>query len=246
MAVDYDKDASLWSQDKPIHLSGLIARPIIYGWVRQSGTGKRLLDIGCGDGYPARVVANYVNRVIAFDISDGMLEKARGKERENPLGIEYTPGDLRDMGFIPDSSIDVAMANFSAHYLHPDELPKFYHDIARVLADNGQFMISVPHPSFLLAERLDETHKFDLSDFHYQRTRGKEYHGRLKTIIGTTLQVGGFHSKLEDHFKGISEAGLAVTDMREPSVTKEFAGKYPLYTSLEDEVLFMVFRGVKL
>jgi len=244
--VDYDSQADKWSKDKPIHLSGIIARQIIYDWIKECGAGKTVLDAGCGEGYPARVMAYYVAKIIAFDNSKGMLEKAIAKEREKPLGIVYLCGDLCDMSFIPDESIDIFVANFSLHYLTPDELPKLYNDVSRVLVSGGEFMISTSHPCFILSERLDNTHRFDLEDFHYQKSKGIGYKGKLKTIIGTTLEVGGYHSKLEDHFKGIHQAGLAVTLLKEPEVSSEVVKQYPMFKKLENEVLFLVMRGMKI
>ena len=106
MVVDYDSQAELWSQDKPIHLSGIVGRQLIYEWIKQCGKGKTVLDAGCGEGYPARVIAPYVNRVIAFDNSKEMLRQGFKKEREQNLGISYFFGDLNEMGFVIDKSID--------------------------------------------------------------------------------------------------------------------------------------------
>jgi SAM-dependent methyltransferase len=244
--VDYDSQADKWSEDKPIHLSGIIARQIIYDWIKECGAGKTVLDAGCGEGYPARVIAQYVSKVIAFDNSKGMLEKARAKEREKSLGIDYLYGDLHDMSFIPDESIDIFVANFSPHYLSPDELPKLYSDISRVLVSDGEFMVSIPHPCFILSERLDKTHRFDLKNFHYQKSRGTRYKGKLKTTVGTTLEVGGCHSKLEDHFRGIHQAGLAAILLKEPEVTSGVVKQYTMFKKLKNEVLFLIMRGIKI
>ena len=56
-------------------------------------TGATVLDLGCGEGYVARTLAaKGTHSVLAYDISAGMIEKAREAEAAQPLGIEYRVG----------------------------------------------------------------------------------------------------------------------------------------------------------
>jgi toxoflavin synthase len=59
--------------------------------------GERVLDAACGHGLYARLLKQRgAARVVGVDLSEPLLEVARGIERRSPLGIEYRHADVRD------------------------------------------------------------------------------------------------------------------------------------------------------
>jgi len=240
--ICYDSQAEKWHRAEPSHLSDFVGRPEVLAILNEIGNGKIVLDMGCGEGYVARKMAG-----IARDWSEGMLRLAIERESKDRLGIEYHLGDVRDMPFIPDSSVDVCVGNYVVQYSKPEELPQFYREMARVLAENGHFVLLFPHPAHHLVRKystMDYHHQ--LEDYDYIRSRGKYFSAELKTVQGDVFEGGMFHSTLEDHFKGISAAGLAVTRILEPLFTPELTEKYPLFKELELEPITMIMVGEKL
>jgi toxoflavin synthase len=58
--------------------------------------GKRVLDVGCGDGHYTRMLRKAgAAEVVGIDISDRMIELAREQEACQSLGIEYRVEDAR-------------------------------------------------------------------------------------------------------------------------------------------------------
>lgn len=56
--------------------------------------GKSVLDLACGSGYFTRLIEAWgADTVVGADISAEMIDIARRRERENPLGIEYHVAD---------------------------------------------------------------------------------------------------------------------------------------------------------
>ena len=55
--------------------------------------GQRILDQGCGLGVACRYLAGLGARVVGLDLSSGMLVRARRREEDQPLGIDYIHGD---------------------------------------------------------------------------------------------------------------------------------------------------------
>lgn len=51
--------------------------------------GRRVLDLGCGQGYFSRVLARAGAKVCAVDISEQQIANAVKHEQKEPLGIEY-------------------------------------------------------------------------------------------------------------------------------------------------------------
>ena len=104
----------------------------------QNGT---CVEIGCGAGRMTHALANFFERVVAIDVSDGMIEQARKFAGKN---VEFL---LVDEPQIPlgDSSTS---AVFSTHvFQHFDSIKighDYFREIYRVLKSNGSLMIHIP------------------------------------------------------------------------------------------------------
>jgi SAM-dependent methyltransferase len=74
--------------------------------------GKRLLDVGCGNGYFSREMAHRGARVTGIDLSARMIEHAKRHEADAPLGIEYQVLDAAALAnSFPPRSFDMAIAH---------------------------------------------------------------------------------------------------------------------------------------
>ncbi|ELZ61441.1 MULTISPECIES: class I SAM-dependent methyltransferase [Halorubrum] len=81
-----------------------------------------VLDLGAGTGAIALSLAEDAERVLARDISEGMMEEGRRKAAERGLdNVEFAYGEFRDPGLEPDQRVDVVTSNFALHHLADDE-----------------------------------------------------------------------------------------------------------------------------
>lgn len=77
--------------------------------------GKRVLDVGCGDGLYARMVAQRgAEHVVGMDSSSEMIRLAELAETEQPLGIQYHVHDVATMPAL--GSFDLVIAVNVLHY----------------------------------------------------------------------------------------------------------------------------------
>ena len=245
MKIDYDSQAELWSRDSPLTLSDFVARAGVLELFKEFGSPGSVLDIGCGEGYFSRQVAKRGCRVLGIDSSKEMIKLAKKKEKENPLGIEYKVRDATRLLEIGKDKFDVCVGNFIAHYFTPDGLFGFYNEMAGVMADEGHFILSIPHPCFQLLGQ-PTTAIYEKEGYDYVQSRGRFFPGYLPTTDGRVLKIGYVHSTIEDHFNAIRDAGLVVTDIREPVASKEIAEKHELFRKTEGKVGFMILAGKKL
>ncbi|WP_418284930.1 class I SAM-dependent methyltransferase [Halorubrum sp. DTA46] len=91
-------------------------------------------DLGAGTGAIALALAPHANRVLARDISEGMMEKGREKAAAAGVdNVEFAYGEFRTPEIDPDQRVDVVTSNFALHHLADDEK----REAIRVMADTG-------------------------------------------------------------------------------------------------------------
>ena len=106
--------------------------------------GKRVLDLGCGNGAAAINFGHQGAIVIALDGSDARLAEARARAERAEVKVEWRKGDLADLAFLRAESIDVA---FSADAIaEVDDAARLFRQVQRVLKPSGPFVFSYEHP----------------------------------------------------------------------------------------------------
>jgi ubiquinone/menaquinone biosynthesis C-methylase UbiE len=101
--------------------------------------GERVLDVGCGTGLLAEHIADLVGpsgRVLGVDPLPSRIGIATARARAN---LAFQVGDARDLGFLPDSSVDVVVLNAVFHWL-PEKMGPL-REFARVLRPGGRIGI---------------------------------------------------------------------------------------------------------
>lgn len=97
------------------------------------GSGARALDLACGTGDVANLLASRGATVIGLDITPGMLELARAKPGRS--AIRWVAGDMTSLPF-RDESVDVITTSYGLRNV-PD-LPRALAEVHRVLAAGGR------------------------------------------------------------------------------------------------------------
>ena len=106
--------------------------------------GQRVLDLGCGTGYPAILAAGAVGEegsVTALDLSEEMLSVARRKAARLGLAnIIFKAGDVSALDFGPER-FDAVLSRFCLMFL--PEVEGTLAEIARVLKPGGYLTAAV-------------------------------------------------------------------------------------------------------
>ena len=109
-------------------------------------SGRRVLDVGCGEGIITRAVAARGAEAHGIDPSERLIEHARAAEQAKPVGARYAVDDGRTLATIPDDSMDWVTAGLAFNNV-PD-LPAAFGAARRVLVPGGGLAFTVPHPCF--------------------------------------------------------------------------------------------------
>jgi ubiquinone/menaquinone biosynthesis C-methylase UbiE len=112
--------------------------------------GARVLDVGCGPGYFARMLAKAVGSegsVVGVDAAPEMTEYANRKARRL-ANCQFQPGTAESLAF-PDASFDLVVSSLMVHHL-PDEIQlQAVREMRRVLRPGGALLLA----DFTIPER---------------------------------------------------------------------------------------------
>ena len=126
------------------------------------GPGKRVLEVGCGNGVVLREIARRVGpsgRAVGVDASGELVGIARQQATRDGLDVELHQGDARDLR-LPAEAFDVALAPLLL--LHVAEAERVVSELVRVVRaggkvgvlerDNESFVVS--HPDREITRRI--------------------------------------------------------------------------------------------
>jgi ubiquinone/menaquinone biosynthesis C-methylase UbiE len=106
--------------------------------------GKRVLEIGCGDGTTAIRLAQRGATVIAVDPSGEAIAAARAAATQADVRIDLRVSNLADLAFIRADSVDIAYSDLSLAALA--EIDRVFRQTHRVLRPGAWFTLALPHP----------------------------------------------------------------------------------------------------
>jgi ubiquinone/menaquinone biosynthesis C-methylase UbiE len=115
-------------------------------------SGQQMLDLACGTGTLAWLMAERGWDVIGLDASPAMLAHAQQKGAEPGQHIQFVQGDMRHLAGIipPDSAHLVTCIYDSLNYLHSEaDLAACFYSIAHVLVPGGLFFGDMNTSHFL-------------------------------------------------------------------------------------------------
>jgi SAM-dependent methyltransferase len=135
-------------------------------------------DLGCGTGNAAELVAGWVDRVIAIDRAESMLERARARLRAH-RNIEFRAGDLSDLP-IESASLDAVVCVLVLHHLADPALA--LHEMARVLRTGRGGGVA------LVIDMLEHDRA------EYRQTMGHLHQGFSEADACGMLEAAGFAS----------------------------------------------------
>jgi len=105
-----------------------------YSFFRGNSAGKRVLEIGSGDGYGGAYLAETALSVICVDYDSSVIERARKKYRAANLSFVNAPATLLPF---PDASFDIICSFQVIEHIPENDLHLYLEEIRRLLAANG-------------------------------------------------------------------------------------------------------------
>lgn len=227
-AASWEAIAEVWTER--IRANGDLWRPAIIdpahlalaGDVR----GLDVLDIGCGEGRFARMLAQRGAHVTAVDVSATMVRMAEELEAESPLGIRYFVRDAAQLDGLAVGSFDMAVAVMSV--MDMEDYRAALREAARILEPGGSLAFSLLHPCYDMLPPMgwgrdeDGTVYFKVDD----TLTARAIDGPI-WIDQPETTVIGFHRSVSDYAHAVRDAGLLIRDLLEPQPTPESIAAHP-------------------
>lgn len=165
--------------------------------------GQDVLEIGCGAAQGARWVASAGGRVVATDLSSGMLTQAHaidaGSDSPRPV---YVQCDACALPFA-DGSFDIAFSAYGAVPFVADSAI-LMHEVARVLRPGGRWVFSVTHPLRWAFPDSPDVAGLTVHRSYFDRT---PYVERLDSKV----VYAEHHRTLADRVAELLQAGFSLT-----------------------------------
>ena len=127
----------LWRESELGRITDHIEEELILRLIGPA-SGKRVLDVGCGDGVLSVRLAQAGADVTAFDNELRMLVAARRRADEAGQKVALVEGDAQSLPF-PDSAFDIVVAVTVLCFVAEPE--RAFHEMARVLRPGGRLVI---------------------------------------------------------------------------------------------------------
>jgi 2-polyprenyl-3-methyl-5-hydroxy-6-metoxy-1,4-benzoquinol methylase len=108
------------------------------------GSGKDVLEIGCGDGALAFFLAEKANRVVAVDVSDVALAFCKEECRSRESAVAFERGEATSVKR-PDSSFDVVISQDLVEHLTGEVMSAHLAEVYRLLRPGGSYIFWTPH-----------------------------------------------------------------------------------------------------
>ena len=194
---------------------------------------KRVIDLGCGEGSNTRRFARLGGRMVGVDLSGELIARARQKEVEDPVGIEYRVGSFGDLACFADGQFDCALSTMAL--MDGPDFGAAMRATHRVLKPGGTLCFSVLHPCFVTPAirwvrdeqgahlGLQVGRYFDNAPF-VERWR---FSKRPDPELVEPFEVPRFPRTLSDYVNALIEAGFRLGGIDEPRPDAELARQNP-------------------
>ena len=208
-------------------------------------SGRRILDLGCGEGGYARELKRRGANVTGVDGSDNLIQIARERAEAEQLEIQFICANANALDTIPDNSFDLVIAAMSL--MDVEDYPGAVREVRRVLCNGGSLLMSITHPCF--SARISQwerpsDNKHELLFFKVDNYFDREV-WEDKITKEFSAAVLRRHRPLEDYIQVLLREGLLLRELSEAEPTEDELKKSYRFRKLTRIPYFLFMRWEK-
>ncbi|MDD5254395.1 MAG: class I SAM-dependent methyltransferase [Candidatus Nanoarchaeia archaeon] len=152
----------------------------VYQSIKTIGKNKKVLDVGCYDGYFAEKIKDMGNDVLGLDISEQAVKLC------NQRGIKCIEADLEERLPLKDKTFDVIYAGGIIE--HVFDTDNFLKELNRILKYNGVLLLDTPNIAALNKRIKLLMGKNPDTDIGIFSLNGKKSSGHIRYFTIKTLE----------------------------------------------------------
>ena len=184
-------------------------------------TGKRVLDMACGQGIFADKLRDAGAYVTGVDLGKELIKIAETRnesvKKKGTHKITYHVTSADDLYMLKDKSFDVVVCILAIQNI--ENLQKTLDEASRVLADKGTMFLVLNHPSFRNPKQTFWGYN-EADDVQYRRVDEYMSESRVKIDMTPGSEKDkkftvSFHRPLQVYVKALAKSGFAITRLEE-------------------------------
>lgn len=187
----YDRYAVVYDGSGQVRFALLMAQYLEQLLQRHPAPGRRVLDLACGTGTLALILAGDGWTVVGLDASEAMLAQARAKAANATLSgsVRFVQGDMRDITpVVPPTGFDLVTCTYDSlnYMLTEADLAACFRSAAHALVPGGLFVGDMNTRHFL---------QYDWGTCEVQEQRGYIQIGQSQfdpVTSTSTMRLTGF------------------------------------------------------
>lgn len=157
---------------------------VAYERVLDDCRGRRVIDVGCGEGYGPAILGEAAESVVGIDIAPEVVEHAR--KVYGSASVSFEVMDVNDLA-VNDASFDVAVSFQVVEHLVDES--RYFSELARVLRPGGTAYLTTPN-RLTISPGRDEP----INPFHLREYTPGELARALEEYFATAEVEGMFHA----------------------------------------------------
>ncbi len=195
--------------------------------------GRRVLDIGCGEGRFSRLLAELGADVTGVDLTEPLIDRARGLAAGNET---YLVGDAEELAGLADDSFDLAVS-----YIVLVDLLDYRRSIKaayRVLRPGSKFIVCNVHPlrSAVPMGWINQAgRKLFYPVDNYTREGAREFTWWGRSFVN-------MHRTLSSYVTAFLESGFVLEGLQEPTPSEEQLAQNPTFDDEFRAPNFIIYR----
>jgi GT2 family glycosyltransferase/SAM-dependent methyltransferase len=175
-----------------------------YLWAAKVVAGRRVLDLGSGEGFGSSILADRASEVVGLDIDERTVEHAQ--LNWSTPDVSFVLGSALDLSAFEDGSFDAVVAFEVIEHLEEQE--QMLSEVGRVLSKDGVLIVSTPDRR-MYSEATGQNNPFHRRELTYE-----EFSSLLEGSFGQ-VAVWGQHAITGSHLGALDRPGPGANSRHE-------------------------------